>query len=396
MKILYVQDTDWIRRNPIQHTHLAERLALRGHEIRVIDYEILWREEGKKELISKRQVFEVGRIFRDVRIKVIRPSILKVPILDYVSMLFTYHKEIKRQIREYKPDVIIGNDILTPLLSRGPARKNGIPFVFYAIDIEHRLVPFKFLQPLARIIESRNIRGADRVLSINEGLREYTINMGARREKTDVIRAGIDAENYDPGMKGDAARARFGLDNNDEVLFFMGWIYHFSGLKEVAIKLANAGYINLKLLVVGDGDAYEDLKKLRDEHGLGDRLILAGKQPFEEIPGLVAAADICILPAYNNDIMKDIVPIKMYEYMAMGKPVISTRLPGIVKEFGEGNGIIYVNSPDEVVTRSLDVLTNENFRDYGARARAFVEKLSWNSITDRFEKMLYGCYRHGS
>jgi len=43
MKILIIQDTDWIRRNPIQHTHLAERLAKRGHEIRVIDYEILWK-----------------------------------------------------------------------------------------------------------------------------------------------------------------------------------------------------------------------------------------------------------------------------------------------------------------------------------------------------------------
>jgi hypothetical protein len=77
MKILIVQDTDWIRRNPIQHTHLAERMALRGHEIR-IDYEILWRTEGKKELFSKRQVFHVSRLIKEVSLPVIRPGILKI------------------------------------------------------------------------------------------------------------------------------------------------------------------------------------------------------------------------------------------------------------------------------------------------------------------------------
>ncbi|MBI4595894.1 MAG: glycosyl transferase GT4 family protein, partial [Candidatus Tectomicrobia bacterium] len=61
MKILYVLDTDWIRRNPMQNNHLVERMVLRGHEVRVIDYEILWRSEGKRELFSKRQTFRVAR-----------------------------------------------------------------------------------------------------------------------------------------------------------------------------------------------------------------------------------------------------------------------------------------------------------------------------------------------
>ena len=92
MKILIIQDTDWLKRNPHQQHHLAERLLLKGHEIRVIDYEILWRSEGKKELFSKRQVFHnVSKIFKDAGITVIRPAILKIPILDYFSMVFTYN-----------------------------------------------------------------------------------------------------------------------------------------------------------------------------------------------------------------------------------------------------------------------------------------------------------------
>ena len=49
---------------------------------------------------------------------------------------------------------------------------------------------------------------------------------------------------------------------------------------------------------------------------------------------------ICLLPAHKNEIMMNIVPIKIYEYMAMGKPVIATKLPGLVKEFGEDSGIL--------------------------------------------------------
>jgi len=48
MKILIVQETDGLRRKPVHQHHLAEKLSLRGHEIRVIDYEILWRTQGKR------------------------------------------------------------------------------------------------------------------------------------------------------------------------------------------------------------------------------------------------------------------------------------------------------------------------------------------------------------
>ena len=45
MKILVVQESDWIKRNPHQQHHLMERLSLRGHQVRVIDYPIEWKEE---------------------------------------------------------------------------------------------------------------------------------------------------------------------------------------------------------------------------------------------------------------------------------------------------------------------------------------------------------------
>jgi glycosyltransferase involved in cell wall biosynthesis len=120
-----------------------------------------------------------------------------------------------------------------------------------------------------------------------------------------------------------------------------------------------------------------------------DQLILAGKKDYRQIPALIAAADICLLPAYPEEkIMQDIVPIKLYEYMAMEKPVIATRLPGVVKEFGESNGIVYVNRPEDVIPKALELVESGGLRELGLKAREFAAKNSWQHIADEFELIL--------
>jgi len=272
--------------------------------------------------------------------------------------------------------------LTTYLVFRAAAKKN-IPTIYYAIDIEHRLVPFIFLQPLGKIIERLNICKANLVISINEGLKEYTVQMGADSQKTSVIRAGIDSARFNPQLDGNKIREQYGLEKDDIVLFFMGWIYHFSGLKEVAIELARLRneYPKLKLLVVGDGDAYQDIKKIHQDLNLGDKLILTGKQPYDRIPDFIAASDICLLPAYNNEIMKDIVPIKMYEYMAVGKPIIATKLPGVMMEFGMGNGVFYVDRSEDVLYKAIELIDANSIKNEGQNAWKFVQENDWDKIT---------------
>lgn len=91
--------------------------------------------------------------------------------------------------------------------------------------------------------------------------------------------------------------------------------------------------------------------------------------------------------------MQDIVPIKMYEYMAMGKPVIATKLPGVMKEFGESNGVVYIEKPEDVITKALELVQSGQVKELGLKAREFAEKNSWDNITDEFEKILEGVIR---
>jgi glycosyltransferase involved in cell wall biosynthesis len=391
MKILLVEETDWFERGPLQQTHLMEKLSLKGYEIRVIDHEILWNTRGKKELYLRRKVLNnVSRIHKGAAITVIRPSIIKIPHLDYISLVFSRKKEIKRQIKEFSPDAIVGFQILSAYLGMRAAKKNNIPFIYYWTDVYHAQIPFRLYQPIGKYIEKKVLKNADRVIVINEQLRDFVIEMGSDPKRTHVEKAGVDFDQFNPDISGDEIREKYGIKKEDIVLFFVGVLYDFSGLKEAAMELSKIKdeKPNIKLLIVGDGDASDDLKRIRDEYRMDDRIILTGKQPYEKVPAFIASSDICLLPAHNNEMMHDIVPIKLYEYMACGKPVITTRLPGVMREFGEDHGIIYVDKPEDALKTAIEIIENGTVKEYGSKARGFVEKYNWDDIVADFERGL--------
>lgn len=391
MKVLLVQESDWFDRGVHQQHHLMDRLVSRGHVVRVIDFEIAWARKPKRELFSRRKVFHnVSKTGKGAGVTVIRPGIVKLPLLDYASIPFTHGAEIRRELVEFQPDVIMALGILNAFLTLMLAKPRKIPFVYYLIDALHTLIPVKKLRFVGKALESSTLRRCDVVCVINDELKRYSVNMGAQVNKVHVIKAGVDLDRFSSKASRLEVRKRLGIDKDDVVLFFMGWLYSFSGLKEVTSELAtiSSEQPRIKLLIVGKGDLYEELEQTKKDFNLG-QLVLVGWQPYEKIPEYLVASDICLLPAQKNDIMMNIVPIKMYEYMASGKPVIATRLPGLVREFGFDNGVIYVDGPAEVLKKVTELMDKgSDLAKYGKRARDFVEKHSWDKITDDFENVL--------
>ena len=392
MKILVVQESDWLKRNPHQQHHLMERMSLRGHEIRVIDYPIDWSKENKSGLVYKREVYkDISKIKENANIDVIRPSFIKIKGLNYASLFFSHKKEIENQINEFKPDVILGLGILNTYNASKIAKKHNIPFVYYFIDVLHALIPEKAFQEIGKKFTQKTIKNADLVITINKKLSEFAINMGSKSNSTILIDAGIDLDSYDPDLDDSKIRKEYKIKKSDIVLFFMGWIYEFAGMKELARHLGEnkEKYPNYKLLIVGDGDAYDELCQIQNEYNLEKQLILTGKQPFEKIPEFLASADFCLLPAHIDEpIMQDIVPIKIYEYLAMKKVVIATELPGISTEFGYNHGIEYINEASEVLNKVDEILNNNEYDEIANNAREYVKSNDWEVITDKFEKAL--------
>jgi glycosyltransferase involved in cell wall biosynthesis len=365
-------------------------LSGRGHEIRVIDYDIDWQKNQRRELIQKKEVFEnQHRVLDDAKIKVIRPSILRVPILNYLSLMLTHNQEIENQICDFEPDIIVGFGIINAYLALYHAKRNKIPFVHYWIDVLHRLIPLKPMGFVGEYIENIILKNADYVLTINNALKDYVLSRGAQEDKSDVICAGIDLDRFKIKYSRDEMRAKYHYSQNDKVMLFLGYIYHFSGVKEIALSLAQDANCNAKLLVVGDGEAFDDMLYIKQNIDKYDKITLTGKLSYELVPSIINMSDICLLPAYPGEkIMQDIVPIKLYEYFAMKKPVICTKLNGVMKEFDLKNkGIFYIEHLSDF-TDAFKMLNTADLVEMGNDAYKLVSELTWDKLTNEFEQLL--------
>jgi glycosyltransferase involved in cell wall biosynthesis len=222
-------------------------------------------------------------------------------------------------------------------------------------------------------------------------LKEYADAFRGAASKSKVIPGGVTLTNFtsnpDERIK---MRAELGIRNDQIVLFYMGWLYKFSGLTEVVGEmLGRSRDLDMfRLIVIGRGDLWESLHRIAERPEADSRIVLLDWMPHSMIARYLNAADICILPAYNNEVMEDIVPIKMYEYMAAGKPVIATRLTGLVREFGEDNGILYVDKPEEVLKLAEELEESDRIQSEGIKARKFVQHNSWDIVLGEFEEQL--------
>jgi glycosyltransferase involved in cell wall biosynthesis len=385
VRIIVTQETDWLRRGPHQQHHLFERLSLRGHKVTVLDYPILrphWPEEPFR--VPRQEQPNAARIYDGARVRLITPGTLSLRPLARLTSVLSHRAELARLIRDTRPDVIVSYALSTGLPALRLARRHNIPYIFHVIDALHAIVPVRLLRPIARAVERGLFGASDAVLLINDHLRDYALRMGAAPERARVLRTGVDLARFTPDRDGAGVRHELGIEPGDLVLFFMGWIYDFSGLREVAATLDGAPP-SVRLLIVGDGDDYQALCDLRDA-GLGDRLILTGRVPYRRIPELLAAADVCLLPFHTVPATEHIVPIKLYEYMAGGKPVVASPLPGVRRDVGEGLGVVYA-TPERQIQAALAL--GDHAVELGRQGRAFVEaNCDWEAIADQFERLL--------
>jgi len=386
MRITVVQETDWLKRGPHQQHHLFERLAARGHEITVLDFEILYEPFPRAQLIAPRQThLNVKRTLTPSNgVTVIRPFTIRLPLIARPTSLFTFYFEL---IQLSCPDVIVNYALSTGLPALIAARQRKVPFLFHVIDSLYTLVPFPVLRPVAQIFERGLLRASDRTLYSNEELRQYGINLGAKESLAQTIRTGVDLKQFGSGVEAASLRSQFGFKSDDVILLFIGWLYDHVGVDTVMRTLLHLP-ANVKLLVVGAGEGEPQLKALHQELNLGERVVFAGSRPYETMPQFMALADVCLLYFELKPITQHIVPIKIYEYMASGKPVLASPLPAIMRDVPPDNGVLYI--PQTELLDELNRLLDSNYRQMiGTASRKFVEvNCDWEKLTDEFESLL--------
>ena len=218
----------------------------------------------------------------------------------------------------------------------------------------------------------------------------YVINEGTSPKRVKFLPNGISLENtIVDENKLKKLRSQFSISEEDFVMFFMGYLYDFAGLKEIiAYYNANVknGKINLKFLILGDGGIYNDLAN-HVRITRADWVTLAGRVPFSDITEYIELADLCLLSFKINDITRDITPIKIIEYMAMKKPVLSNSLPGVKLEFGKNSGVIYEKNQGDLIRKIGSLIPRKmELKQIGLKGfEVVVKKYLWTNIVNDFK-----------
>jgi glycosyltransferase involved in cell wall biosynthesis len=206
---------------------------------------------------------------------------------------------------------------------------------------------------------------------------QYIMDMGGKRVV--VLPLGIDSQ-FKPNIDTLEIMFKLGLEGK-RVILFVGTLYNFSGLDKVIKNFSQVlnEFSEAVLLIVGDGIQRAILDKLIIDFNLRDKVFIMGYQKYETIPEWINLAEVCILPFEICKTTKDIIPTKVLQYLACGKPVVATKLAGL-----EGcDGILFT---DDITEGIIEILRDKsNLGDFGLE---YSQKHNYENIVSQLENIL--------
>lgn len=207
------------------------------------------------------------------------------------------------------------------------------------------------LKSFARKSEAAIWRAADMVLPVTNVLADEVRAVGVSNDKIAVIHNGV-SEDFLAPHEPSPMRERYELAGK-LVLGFAGFVRDWHGVDRVIRFIAEAKRDDLHLLIVGDGTAREGLEALASELGVRDQLTITGVVQREDMPAHVAAFDIALQPA----VVAYASPLKLFEYMALGKPIIAPAAANIKEVLADGeDGLLFAEGD---FARALGVLVGD-------------------------------------
>ncbi|MFW9824695.1 MAG: glycosyltransferase [Candidatus Thorarchaeota archaeon] len=394
MKILVLQETDWLTRGPHTQHHIFEKLSENPSVfIKVIDYDIDKLQNFGTNIIKKQIFQNIHRVSEKSNITVIRTAHLQIKFLRRISSLITNFFQILSIIRKEKPDIIVSFSITNGFIGLLLAKIFKIPFLFFYIDILHEIVPIPYVRNLARTVNLFTLKYSDKILVHTKFQHAYLINQGISPNNMEISPDGISLENTIVDKnKYKILKKKYSINDDDFVIFFMGHLYEFAGLKEI-IDYYNDDVIERKLkmkfIILGDGGIYNYLLNYIEKVN-AKWVILPGKVPFNDITEYIELATLCLLSFRINDITKEIMPIKILEYMAMKKPVLSNALPGVVLELKDKSDVIFSEDLSDLIKKIGELVNKtDKLREIGYQGYELVKsEYAWPRIIENFKKTL--------
>lgn len=394
MNILFIHEVDWLRKVIFEIHTLAESLSMLGHKVYAIDYESMWVRKGFFDFLSRNRETSIARVYPGHSISLIRSAFLKIPVLSRTTAALSHYFQIKKAIKEKKIDVIVLYSVPTNgFQTLRIAKKYGIPVVFRSIDVLNQMVVYPVLRYPTLLMERHVYSHVDSILTLSPKLSDYVISLGAPRNKVDILPLGVDTEQFRPGIDGAALRHQWNIREDDPVIVFIGTLFDFSGLDTFlnAFPAIKKEAPAAKLLIVGDGPQRSKLDSIIKSLNLEKDVTITGFQPFSTMPAYINLATVGINPFTITGATRDIFPGKIIQFLACGKVIVCTPLPGMKAMLPEdGSGVVFSENGTDMAKTIVFWLNNPRQRILlEQQARIYVQQThSYDKIVRLLEKKL--------
>jgi glycosyltransferase involved in cell wall biosynthesis len=346
LKILVVHEVSFPKKVVYEIHEFPELLALRGHDVTFVDF-----DEGARigSTLNVRDRFVSGRIHQNAKLRLITPHVFGLPLIDRLWAIFSSIPVLWNQISRGKFDVILNFAVPTYGLQVNLiARMFGVPVVHRALDVSHKIQKTAW-NPLIRIFEKWVLRLSTSISANNPAMKGYVErelpNLDASKVRVHYPPLDLDVIKQTP-FDHELANS-LGISPNDQVVMYMGSFFYFSGLDEFILNLKTSMEKNprLKFLLIGGGEQDSYLRGLVSDLTLDRSVVFAGFVPFQELGRYMSLADLAINPLLPDEVASVAFPQKVLQYLAVGLPVVSTRLDGLIAAFGDTQPISWVDGP---------------------------------------------------
>lgn len=238
-------------------------------------------------------------------------------------------------------------------------------------------------RPGAEQVAQRVFGAAAKILAVSEEVARHIEHYPNTRDRLHVIPNGVNPARFPDGLTPSHPA---GPDTF--TIGFVGTLKPWHGLDVLVEAFAafRRAVPNSRLLIVGDGPERENLVVALTAAGIREATHLTGAVPLEQIPGLLASMDVAVAPYRQQDDFY-FSPLKVYEYMAAGVPVVASRIGQIARLIRDGeHGLLCPPGDPVALARALERVHQEPAlaAELGANAReAVLRGHTWDAVVRR-------------
>ncbi len=280
---------------------------------------------------------------------------------DQIATASAIEERLVALHRDWQFDLIYERYALWSTAGVRAGRRLGVPVV---VEVNAPLVTEQaafrslVLEPEARAIEAEVFRCADALAVVSDELVAYVTAKGAVPARVHVIRNAVDTARFTPHVP----RALVpGIPDTAFVVGFSGSLKAWHGLDTLlpAFRALRDVLPKAHLLVVGEGPRKVWVEGYAAGAGLDGAVTLTGWVSHDELPGLIARMDVATAP-YPAAEGHYFSPLKLYEYLAVGRPVVASRI-GQTEQVLDGTGAALLVPPGDAaaLTRALSQVAQD-------------------------------------